>query len=154
MASPNPVNVVISAALDKVERYGLPITLENVRANIDYSSLTIGDAVEATRRYTNAQVPTVLKSMGLIIADTVTRERKGYWDSTRAELGEQLRLKVESATFDSNRILAEKAVLAFLEEKEKELGYEPYAGLFRDDITRIYAMHGMSVPGAKLEAAA
>lgn len=147
MPASNPVHDVIIAAKEKAERYGLPITLTNVRANIDYSSLTIGDAVEATRRYTNAQVPAVLKSLGLIIADGTTRERKDYWQSTREELGEQLRLKVESATYDSNRILAEKAVLAFLEEKEKELGYEPYAGLFRDDIERIYAMHSLSSPG-------
>lgn len=146
MASSNPVHDVILAAKDKVERYGLPVTLENVRSNIDYSSLTIGDAVEATRRYTNAQVAAVLKSLGFIIADTVTRERKSYWESTRSELGEQLRLKVESATFDSNKILVDKAVIALLEEKEKELGYEPYAGLFQDDINRIYAMHNVDPP--------
>jgi hypothetical protein len=144
----NPVLAAILAAKDKVERYGLPMTLENVRANIDYSSLTIGDAVEATRRYTNAQVPTVLKSLDLIIVDTVTRERKGYWESTRSELGEQLRLKVESATYDSNKILVDKAVISLLEEKERELGYEPYAGLFQDEINRIYAMHNVTPPGA------
>lgn len=147
MASQNPVHAVIVAAKEKAERYGLPITLDNVRANIDYGSLTVGEAVEAARRYTNAQVAAVLKSQGFIIADAATRERKDYWSSTRAELGEQLRIKVESATFDSNRILAEKAVLAFLEEKEKELGYEPYVGLFRDDVERIYAMHGIQSPG-------
>lgn len=142
----NPVHEVIIAAKEKTERYGLPVTPDNVRANIDYSALTIGDAVEATRRYTNSQVAVVLKSQGFVITDTATRERKDFWQSTRSELGEQLRLKVESATYDSNRILADKAMLALLEEKERELGYEPYAGLFRDEIDRIYAMHGVSAP--------
>lgn len=148
MGKPNPTHAVIVAAIDKVERYGLPMTTENVKANVDVDALTLGDMNSALWRHLAAQIPVVMRDRGLIIADTKTRERKDFWASTPDELEEQKRIKEQSNDFDRVRITCDEAVITFLREKEKEFGYEVYPGLFHSDIDRIYAMHGLSAPSS------
>jgi hypothetical protein len=149
--SPNPVRVAVDAAIERVERYGLPMTLENVSANVQVDSLTVAAAVDALRRQVKSMIPVRMKEMGFVITDAKTRERKDFWTATADELDEQTRIKQQSSDHDRVRIACDEAVVAFLREKEKDFGYEVWPGLFHAEIDRIYAMHGLVAPGAKAE---
>lgn len=144
----NPTRAVIVAAIDLVQRHGLSITPANIRANIQYDSLTMGDASNALRKHINAQIPVVMKEQGLVITDGTTRERKSFWNAGTADLDEQLRIKEQSSDFDRNRLACDRAVLAYLREQEQAFGYEVYPELFHTQIDRIYAMHGLEAPGS------
>jgi hypothetical protein len=144
----NPTRPAILAAIEKVKRNGLPLTLKNVRANVDPSQITFGQMTDALRSYIRAQVPVVMKQEGMVITDPDTRERKGFWDATPAELEQQMLIKEASSSRDVVRITADRAVIAFLREQEQAFGYEVYPGLFEDDINRIYRMHNVASPAA------
>jgi hypothetical protein len=146
MATRSPVREVIVQAIELVQRHGFPVTPKTIRANIDVDGLTIGDANQALVKHINAQIPVVMKEMGLVITDTATRDRKPFADSTADELDEQIKVKAESTRYDQNRLAADQIVVKLLREKEKELGYEVYPGLFHDEIDRIYSMHGIAAP--------
>ncbi|HTE60415.1 MAG TPA: hypothetical protein VK631_08680 [Solirubrobacteraceae bacterium] len=153
MAAHNPVRAAILAAIELVQRNGEPLTTKYVRANVKTGGLSLDDTHEALRKHINAQIPVVMKELGLIIADPKTRERKDFWTSSPADLEEQARIKKRSNQFDTNRIACDEAVIAFLREKEKDFGYPVYPGLFHAEIDRIYAMHSLVSPGASREAA-
>lgn len=146
MAKRAPTRSVIVDAIELVQRHGLPITPTNIKANIQYDSLTMGDASDALRKHINAQIPVVMKEEGLVITDTATRERKDFWAANVGDLEEQLRIKEQSSDFDRNRLACDRAVLAYLKEKEREFGYAVYPGLFHIEIDRIYAMHSLTPP--------
>lgn len=144
----HPVRTVIDAAIERVERYGLPMTPDNVIANVQVDGLTLADAHDALRRLVRSLTPVVLKERGFVIADPKTRERKDFWNSGPDDLEEQQRIKEQGNDFDQVQIAVGKAVIKFLREKEKEFGYEVYPGLFHAEIDRIYSMHGLAAPGA------
>lgn len=148
MAKLNPTRIVIGEAIDLVRRHGLAVTPQNVRANVHVDGLTLADATDALQKQINAQIPLVLKEQGFVITDAATRERKPFWEAPVAELEEQLRIKTEGSRFDENRIRADRAVIALLKDKQSDYGYEVYPGLFHAEIDRIYAMHGLTSPGA------
>ena len=141
------VTVHIDAAIDLLEKHGEPVTPSSVKVNTQ-PHLTWADysPEEAADEALDLRIRRRLKDRGYIISDTSTRVRKDFWAATIGELEEQLRVKEESSTYDRNRILADKAVLELLREKQKEFGYAVYPGLFHAEIDRIYAMHSLSSP--------
>lgn len=138
---------LIAQAMERIERHGLPMSTQNVKANVCIDDFTLREIRDGMEHNVNALIPVVMKEQGFVITDERTRERKSFWQATADELDEQLRLKTEGSRFDRQRIACDEAVIAFLREKEKDFGYEVYPELFQDDIDRIYAMHGLSSPG-------
>lgn len=153
MARQSPARAAIAAAIDLVEKHGLPLTPATVRANVDIEALSLADAREALAKHVNGQIPLMLKERGCVIVDERSGERKSFWTSTPDELEEQERIKARSSDFDRVRLACGAAVVAFLREKEREFGYEVCPDLFADDIARIYAMHSVPVPARMAEAA-
>lgn len=133
---------LIAVAVAKVDRYGLPRTLENIRANIDYSLLTFGHA----RKHVDARIGPWLRAQSNIIVDQDTRERQDYWKSGLRAHEEQLKIKRQSARYDANRIRAEEQVIKLLKQDFVDFGYERHAEFLKDEIDRIYAMHGLTAP--------
>jgi hypothetical protein len=148
MPRQNAARKLIAQSIERVQRHGLKLTPENVKANISIRDFTLGEIEEGMTKHVYAQIPVVMKEQGLIIADPATRERKPFWEASADDLDEQTRIKEQSSDFDRVRLVCDKAVVAFLREKESELGYEVYPGLFHAEIDRIYAMHGLDSPGA------
>lgn len=150
--SRHPVSLRVDEAIDLLEQWGQQVAIEGIRANVrrklTWADFSSDEAIDAV--IDRHAVPR-LKARGYIVSDSTPRtggrERKLFWSATPDELGEQLRLKRESARYDENRIRADEAIIAFLRAKRDELGYEVYPGLFDADIERIYAMHGLSSPG-------
>lgn len=140
--------LLITEAIDRVQRYGLPLTPANVKANVNIKDFTLAEIEVGMTKHVFAQIPTVMKEQGLIIADAVTRERKAFWDSSADELEEQKRIKEQSSDFDRVRLACDEQIIVFLRVKEKEHGYAVYPGLFHAEIDRIYSMHGLASPGA------
>lgn len=150
--SRHPVSLRVDEAIDTLERYEQEVTPDAIRTNVK-KALTWADfsSEEALDAVIDRHVPSRLKARGYRISDSAPREggreRKVFWEMSADEWAEQVRIKRDSNRYDQTRLAADEAVLTFLREKEKELGYEPYAGLFRDDIGRIYSMHGITAPG-------
>lgn len=142
----SPLTLKIETAIELVRHYDMPVTPEAVRANLDPGW---DDVQTLAERTIMAAIRNQLKAEGLIIADAETRERKDFWEAEIPDLEEQLRIKQESNTYDRNRIKADKAVIAFLKEKENEFGYSVCPDLFRSDIDRIYRMQGLLPPGSR-----
>lgn len=134
----------INAAIDKLERYGMEITPASVWANIDVKAMSFADAEAVLAQHIKSRINPTFKARGLIIINGGSGERKSFWDATPDELEEQIAVKRRSSDFDANRLAADSAVLIFLREKEKDYGYTVYPELFKSDITRIYAMHGIT----------
>lgn len=143
----HPIAIRIDEAIDACEKYGVDVTVANVVNNAE-GRITWSDASpdEVLHEALRARVARQLKDRGYIIADATTRRRKSFWKSTAAELEEQQLVKTESSRHDQNRILADGMVIDFLKSKATELGYDPFPELFRDDVERIYAMHGIGTP--------
>lgn len=148
----HPVTDHIDREIDRLERHQAEVTPSAVKINV-VKRLTWGDwdPREAQSEALDNRIARRLRTRGYVVADSAPRDggrpRRDFWLSTTSELEEQLRIKEESSHYDRNRIKADKAVLKFLREKEGELGYEPYAGLFHAEVDRIYAMHGFRSPG-------
>lgn len=147
----HPVTQRIYEAIDLLERNNMEVTPASVKINVA-GKLTWADWTpeEASDEALTQRIVRAFRERGMAITDSAPREggrpRKEFWSSLVSELEEQVRIKEESATYDRNRIKAEKAVITFLREKESELGYEPYPGLFHAEIDRIYAMHHVASP--------
>lgn len=146
----SPLTLKIDAAIAKLRHHDMPVTPESVRANLEPGW---DDVRHLAERTIMQAIRAQMRADGMVIADASTRERKDFWEAGIPDLEEQLRIKQESNTYDRNRIKADKAVIAFLKEKEGEFGYTVCPDLFRSDIDRIYRMHSLTPPGAK-EAAA
>lgn len=154
MARPkHPVTARIYEAIDLLDRNGMEVTPAAVKINVQ-KKITWADWTpeEASEEALEQRIARCFRDRGMAITDSAPRPggrpRKEFWSSLVSELQEWVRIKEESVTYDRNRIKAEKAVIAFLREKESELGYEPYPGLFHAEIDRIYAMHHIAAPSA------
>jgi hypothetical protein len=146
----HPVTLKIEAAIALLERHGMEVTPAAVKVNVE-KDLTWADWApeKAASEALDGRIRRTLKAGGHIISDATMGVRKGFWEAEIPDLEEQLRVKEESNTYDRNRILADRAVLDFLKEKEKDFGYPVYPGLFHMEIDRIYAMHSLTPPGAQ-----
>ena len=101
-----------------------------------------------------AQVPR-LKSQGYIINsedEEGRRERKLMEDCTVSEFSVQVEIKQRNLHHVREHFKADRAVEEFLLEKRDLFGREVTVGEFTDEIDRIYAEHGVEVPGAKVPA--
>lgn len=147
MGRKHPVTLRVEEAIDLLERNDMEVTPASVKVNAE-KTITWADWTpeNAASEALDIRVTRCLRDRGYVITDTETRVRKDFWSARPDELEEQLRIKRESSDYDLQRIKADKAIIAFLREKELELGYEVYPGLFHADIDRIYAMHGLSGP--------
>lgn len=143
----HPVTQRIEKAIDKLEAHSMEVTPATVKVNAE-KEITWADwsAEQAASEALDVRIARCLRARGYVIADAVTGVRKDFWNATTSELAEQLQVKEKSSDYDLTRIKADVAVLTFLREKEKEMGYEVYPGLFQGEIERIYSMHGIAAP--------
>jgi hypothetical protein len=150
----HPVSVRIDDAIALLRRHSHDVTPSAIRVNVK-KALTWADfsSEEALDAVIDRHLPARFKAHGYIITDSTPRdggrERKDFWSASPDEFEEQIRVKRESNRYDLTRLKADEAILTLLREKEKELGYEVYPGLFHAEIDRIYAMHHVSAPGMK-----
>lgn len=141
----SPVSAAIDTAIARLQKFGVAITLDNIvteaRKHLTFADFSSDEAVDALLR---SRVPGRLR--GHVIADHHTHERVQHDEARIPDLEVQLRICEVSSDRDQTSLAAKKAELAFLRVKRNELGYEPWPGLFRDEIDRIYRMHGCSSP--------
>lgn len=152
MSQRHPANIRIAEAIARCEEYEVEVTPQNVRTNLTltYDDLTADEAIGET---IDRRIRQVMRGSGYVIADTESRERKYFWSCTADELEEQTRIKQEGTVYDQNRLRADEAVISFLRQKERELGYAPFPELFADDIDRLYRMN-MCEPPARVRSPA
>jgi hypothetical protein len=145
----HPVSLRIDEAIALLERCGEDVTPTAIKINV-MQRLTWADysPEQSNSEGLDRRIQQRLRDRGYQITDTEARTRRDFWHCTLAELDEQLRVKQDSSDYDRARLRADEAVVTYLREKEKELGYEVCPDLFAEDIARIYAMHGVTPPGA------
>lgn len=137
----------IDDAIDTVKRAELSCTPRAVRANVRMTAV----AYDAARdRGLDDAIVRRLKARGEIIVDAVPQEggrpRGGYYETGLTEHKEQLRLQAENGRYTQNKIAAETAVIEFMEQRTKDLGYEPPWVTIAEDVSRIYRMHSVAPP--------
>jgi len=150
----HPVTALVDEAIENFGKHGVDITPAKVDQYV-IDRLKHGDWSPNAMRdeAVQARVRRALKVRGHIITDGTTRVRKSFWKSTIPELEQQQMVREDSSDRDRNQILAGRAVLDFLREKNQDFGYDVYPELFQDEIDRIYSMHGTAAPGREAEAA-
>ena len=143
--SMHPANQRIDEAIDRCRTFGVDITPETVRVNLQlgYNDLSADDAIEEALGF---RIRRRMRLRGLLIAKEDTRARKLFWEMTPDELAVQQAVRSDSSAADRAQMQAHKAVITFLRSKEAELGYEPYPALFEEEINRIFRMHGVPAP--------
>jgi hypothetical protein len=135
----------VQAAIAQCERAGLAITVANVAKNV---LLKPGDYSKLIERGLKAEVGPALKRTGFITKDEVDHTKVEMVVASLSDLRVLLRIKGRNITRSTKQYNALKALVGFLEEKERELGYEPYVYQFEEDARRIYAMHGVELPAS------
>jgi hypothetical protein len=135
----------VQAAVAQCERAGLAITVANVAKNV---LLKPGDYSKLIDRGLKAEVAPALKRIGFITKDEVDHTKVEMVVASLSDLRVLLRIKGRNIARSQTQYNALKQLVAFLEEKERELGYEPYVYQFEEDARRIYQMHGLELPAA------
>jgi len=127
---------LIDAAVDQLERFGVPVTPENVLANVradyavtpaDHEPLILG------------RIRLRLATTGRVIADEATRERRPFADCSPDEYEAQVRIEERNAKACADKADNDRRVVAFLRSKEQELGRPVTAGEFLEELAPLLA---------------
>lgn len=132
-------------AVGACERNKVDVTVANVARQVALTQNEYGALIDSGLRH---EVARVLRQQGYITRDRETNAKVEMIEASLSDLRELLAVKLKSSEQDLRQIEALRALVAFLSEKEGELGYEPYVHLFEEDAKRIYRMHGLSLPSA------
>src|SRR3954470_7215234 len=130
---------VVSAAVDMCERNNVEITVANVAANVLIKPSEYQRIFDSGLK---AEVAPALKRLGYVTNDAAKNTKVVIADASLSDLRQLLDIKRTHARRVQVQVDALAQLVAFMEEKEKELGYEPYVHLFEEDARRIYQMHG------------
>lgn len=141
-----PITRKIKAAVDKLERAGISVTLDTVEANLGWRSFTLVEIEPILRNALRQRIGRRLKVLGYIIGDELTHERFNFWAATPDQIEAQWHLERDNRQHVEAHEKARRMLLDFLRVKERELGYPPVPAMVYEDVRRIYAMHGLEPP--------
>lgn len=142
----SPIIRRIDAAIDKLERAGIPPTLDRIETNLGWRDMTHAETEPVLRGAFRAKASRRLKTRGYVIGDEVTHERFDFWAATPDQIETQWRIERDNRQHVESHEKARRMLLDFLRIKEKELGYPPVPAMVFEDVRRIYAMHGLEPP--------
>lgn len=134
---------VIRAAAELCERNGVPVTVENVFANV---AINPGEYSRIFTTGGKREVQTGLRSLGYITNDAQRKTKQAPTRIRLSDLREMLKAQSKNLGYVRAQRDAMQALVQFLEVKEVELGYDPPVFLFAEDARRIFAMHGLELP--------
>lgn len=133
----------IMEAVELCQRNGVEVSVDHVAVNMRVAPQDLAELMDAGLR---TRIRRTLQRHGYFVTDMRLHARTQLRDARLTDLRAGLKVKRQSSRYDQNQIAALEMLVDFLEAKERELGYEPYVGLFEDDARRIFAMHGLDLP--------
>lgn len=141
----HPVTVRIDDAVSLLQRYGQPLTIDNIVTNakqkLTYSDFSSEEACEAMIRL---RAPGRLKALGLSIVDSETYAREEFEECTDEQFAERIEVKERNVRHVQRHLAADRAVAEFLAAKHEQHGRPVTVGEFLSEIDAIYAEHGVA----------
>lgn len=141
----HPVTVRIDDAVSMLQRYGQPLTIENIVTNakkaLTYADFSSEEACEAMIRL---RAPGRLRTLGLSIVDSETFEREEFEECTDEQFAERIEVKERNLRHVQRNLAADRAVAEYLAVMHEQHGRPVTVGEFREAIDAIYAEYGVA----------
>lgn len=140
----NPVMRKVDDAIDWLESKGQRVAVNTVADNAAgrLSARTLSQWIEmlltplARRR---------LVARGYMVADAADFERIQWGEMGVDEFDAQIQVKDANVKSVQRHLKADRAVRKYLDAQRQQLGREVTAGEFEDQVSAIYARHGVTV---------
>jgi hypothetical protein len=146
----SPMTIIVDQAIQTTVQSGVLVTPDNVRARLNRSAiggLPVTFLLDAVEQETQSRVADRLKSMGWIITNAATRERKPFSDATAQDLAQREFIQTLNIDYVRVQQKATRIVRKYLEKRSKALGRPVTVSDFPDEVRNIYARLGVTPPG-------